>query len=91
MSFSAARLSQLSAVTDFRPETLEKVLRLEKLLGDIAQHPLLSDALVLKGGTALNLFSGLAPTRRSTGAPWSAPWWRWAATSSATRPARSAR
>ena len=36
--------------------TLEKVLRLLDLLQEIAKDQVLSDRLVLKGGTALNLF-----------------------------------
>ena len=35
--------------------TLEKVLRLLDLLQEIARDRILSDRLVLKGGTALNL------------------------------------
>ena len=36
--------------------TLEKVLRLLELLDEIAQDPVLSQRLALKGGTALNVF-----------------------------------
>lgn len=56
-------LSQ-AAETGFSADTLEKVLRLLELLGDIDRHPLLSKVLALKGGTALNLFFGV-PQRLS--------------------------
>lgn len=49
-------LARLSAETRFQPDVLEKVLRLIELLKEIDGHPLLSPRLVLKGGTALNLF-----------------------------------
>jgi hypothetical protein len=45
-----------AAVTGFRPDTLEKVIRLLNLLTQINQDEFLKDRLVLKGGTALNLF-----------------------------------
>ena len=61
---SREQLEQFSGQTGFRPETLEKVIRLGALLKDINRHPLLSNALVLKGGTALNLFFG-SPMRLS--------------------------
>ncbi len=40
----------------FRPEILEKVARLAGLLDSLRKHPFLKEKLVLKGGTALNLF-----------------------------------
>jgi hypothetical protein len=40
----------------FSHEVVEKVARLCRLLADIRIHPLLGPRLVLKGGTALNLF-----------------------------------
>ena len=49
-------LQRLSAETGYRPDTLEKVLRLLDLLDEIAEDPILSERLVLKGGTALNVF-----------------------------------
>lgn len=49
-------LAVLSAETRFQPDVLEKVLRLIELLKEIDGHPLLGPKLVLKGGTALNLF-----------------------------------
>lgn len=60
--FSHEYLDRLAAETAFRPDTLEKVLRLERLLNQVRQHPFLRDRLALKGGTALNLFfSGPVP------------------------------
>ena len=49
-------LQRLAAETGYRLDTLEKVLRLLELLDEIAQDPLLSQRLALKGGTALNVF-----------------------------------
>ena len=49
-------LQSLADDTGHQPGTLEKVLRLLDLLQEIAQDKVLSDRLVLKGGTALNLF-----------------------------------
>lgn len=40
----------------FRPEIMEKVWHLMAILDGISVHPFLKDRLVLKGGTALNLF-----------------------------------
>ena len=39
--------------TGYRPDTLEKALRLLELLDEIAEDPVLSRHLALKGGTAL--------------------------------------
>lgn len=64
MSPSRERLVALAAATRFRAETLEKVIRLGGIAADVARHPLLSRALALKGGTALNLCFG-APQRLS--------------------------
>lgn len=50
--------------TRFSAAGLEKVLRLGDLLDAVATRPLLDASLVLKGGTALNLFFG-RPTRLS--------------------------
>ena len=49
-------LQRLAAETGYRPDTLEKVLRLLELLDEIAQDPVRSQRLALKGGTALNVF-----------------------------------
>lgn len=43
-------------MTGFRPDILEKVAHLLQLLHTLNRHPFLKDKLVLKGGTALNLF-----------------------------------
>ena len=61
---STERLDALAAETGFQPQALEKVIRLGEVAADIARHPLLSRALALKGGTALNLLRG-APGRLS--------------------------
>jgi predicted nucleotidyltransferase component of viral defense system len=58
MSPDRESILALSSDTGFRPETLEKVIRLGELLADVTRHPLLSRVLVLKGGTAINLFFG---------------------------------
>lgn len=49
-------LQREAAATGFRIEALEKVLRLLELLGGVRSHPFLKPRVVLKGGTALNLF-----------------------------------
>ena len=53
---SVQTLQRLAGETGYRPDTLEKVLRLLDLLDEIAGDPMLSERLVLKGGTALNVF-----------------------------------
>lgn len=62
MSLGRERLTRLSDETGFRAETLEKVDRLIGVLDDVSRHPRLSRALVLKGGTGLNL--GFGPPAR---------------------------
>jgi predicted nucleotidyltransferase component of viral defense system len=64
MSVSRQFLERCAADTGFRPGSLEKVVRLGEMAADIARHPLLGSALVLKGGTALNLSFG-EPSRLS--------------------------
>ena len=61
---SAETLLRLADETGHQAGTLEKVLRLLDLLQEIARDPVLADRLVLKGGTALNLFH-LGPDRLS--------------------------
>ena len=61
MKYSREYLDQRSASTGFRPDTLEKVLRLLRLLDQVTRHPFLGSRLLLKGGTALNLFYAAAP------------------------------
>ena len=58
MSVDPRTLRDLAQGTGFRPETLEKIIRLGEIAGDVARHPLLSRVLVLKGGTAINLCFG---------------------------------
>lgn len=58
MKLSSERLATLAGESGFRIDNLEKVVRLGELLADIGRHRLLSNALALKGGTALNLFFG---------------------------------
>ena len=62
MSVSADYLLRCSAETGFTAATLERVVRLGEFAGDVARHPLLGEALVLKGGTPLNL--GFGPPHR---------------------------
>ena len=56
MRFSRELLIREAQKTAFRPEILEKVLQLLHLLESFLSHPYLRDRIVLKGGTALNLF-----------------------------------
>lgn len=56
MNPSAEFLRQEAGRTGFRPEILEKVIRLLDLLEAIQRHPYLKSRVALKGGTALNLF-----------------------------------
>ena len=53
---SAQTLQRLASETGYQPSTLEKALRILGLLQEIAEDPILSGRLALKGGTALNLF-----------------------------------
>ena len=56
MRISSDKLIAEAEATGFRPEILEKVAHLMGLLDAIQSHPFLKGKLVLKGGTALNLF-----------------------------------
>lgn len=56
MNLSKERLLAEAAATGFRPDTLEKTLRLLSLLTALRSHPFLKERLALKGGPALNLF-----------------------------------
>lgn len=56
MSLSESDLLREAAATGFQSERLEKVVRLLELLEALHSHPFLKKRLVLKGGTALNLF-----------------------------------
>jgi predicted nucleotidyltransferase component of viral defense system len=51
-----SRGTLLKAAGGYRPEIFEKVLYLMRLLDLLNGHPYLKNRLVLKGGTALNLF-----------------------------------
>lgn len=55
---SSEYLARLVRETNYRIDTLEKVVRLLDLLLEIERHPLLNRVLVLKGGTAINLGFG---------------------------------
>ena len=56
MKISVEKLTAEAEATGFRPDVLEKVAHLLGLLDAIRSHPFLKGKLVLKGGTALNLF-----------------------------------
>jgi hypothetical protein len=56
VNISPERPRSEAARTRFRPEVLEKSLRLLSLLEALLQHPSLKGRLALKGGTAINLF-----------------------------------
>jgi len=56
MKLSPEILAAESESTGFRPELIEKVARLLAVLESIQTHPFLKGKLVLKGGTALNIF-----------------------------------
>jgi predicted nucleotidyltransferase component of viral defense system len=56
MKLSRQRLAIEAEATGFRAEVLEKVIHLLHLLDGFRSHPLLNKRLVLKGGSALNLF-----------------------------------
>ena len=56
MKFDAAQITRLARDTGFLADNLEKVPRLRELLIELHKHPFLKDKLVLRGGTALNLF-----------------------------------
>jgi len=56
MKFDAAQITKLARDTRFPADNLEKVLRLREFPTEFHKHPFLQGKLVLKGGTALNLF-----------------------------------
>lgn len=55
MSVTPEFLERCAVESGFPSATLEKVIRLGELAGDIGRHPYLAEVLALKGGTALNL------------------------------------
>lgn len=61
MKYSREYLDRLAAATTFPVDTLEKVLRLIRMLDLVGRHPFLGTRLALKGGTAINLFFRAAP------------------------------
>jgi len=61
LNLSRERLQREAIATGFRSESLEKVIRLIGLLNGIFRDPELRGRLVLKGGTALNLFLFAVP------------------------------
>ncbi len=56
MNLSLQELQAEATATGFPLETLDKVIRLIELLNAFRSHPFLKNRIVLKGGTALNLF-----------------------------------
>ena len=58
-------LQRISVETGYRPDTLEKVLRLLDLLDEIAEDPILSERLVSKEGRRSMSFTSI-----STGSQW---------------------
>lgn len=56
MEISKESLLREAEELEFAPLILEKVWHLMSILEEISIHPFLKDRLVLKGGTALNLF-----------------------------------
>jgi len=58
MSVSLEYLQRCAAQTGYRVESLEKVVRLGAMAGDVARHPFLGSVLAMKGGTAFNLCFG---------------------------------
>lgn len=56
MLTSKSELLREARALGYRPEMLEKIMRLLDILEQIMSVPYLRDRLVLKGGTALNLF-----------------------------------
>jgi predicted nucleotidyltransferase component of viral defense system len=56
MILSKQKLQQEAIATGFRTEILEKVFLLMDMLSEFESYPQIKNKLVLKGGTALNLF-----------------------------------
>jgi hypothetical protein len=65
MIISRERLLQEARQLNYKPELYEKTLQLLVVLKNIVNMPYLRDRLVLKGGTALNLFHCDQPPRLS--------------------------
>jgi predicted nucleotidyltransferase component of viral defense system len=56
VNFSPSEILPIAESTGFKPEMVEKVLHMLNLLNALSSHPYLKGKLVLKGGTAVNLF-----------------------------------
>jgi predicted nucleotidyltransferase component of viral defense system len=56
MKFAPASFRVTANATGFQADNLEKLLRLREVLTEFHKHSFLRNKLVLKGGTALNLF-----------------------------------
>lgn len=56
MTLSREQLQRVATETGFSLDSLEKVWMLVRLLNQLTAHPFLGPRVVLKGGTALNLF-----------------------------------
>jgi predicted nucleotidyltransferase component of viral defense system len=56
VKLDAAYVKRIADATGFYAVQLEKVIRLRHLLIEFRKHPFLRERLVLKGGTAVNLF-----------------------------------
>lgn len=61
LTLSKETLNKLAESAGFQPDTLEKVAYLLELLNLIAEDEFLQPRLLLKGGTALNLFHFALP------------------------------
>lgn len=61
MIFSASEVQPLASSTGYKADMIEKVLHLLRLLNALNTHPYLRGKWILKGGTALNLFSKYLP------------------------------
>jgi predicted nucleotidyltransferase component of viral defense system len=56
MKLDSTYVKRVAEATGFDAVQLEKVIRLRQLLIEFRKHPFLRERLVLKGGTAVNLF-----------------------------------
>ena len=56
MKLDATYVQRIADTTGFDAVQLEKVIRLRQLLIELRKHPFLRERLILKGGTAVNLF-----------------------------------
>ena len=61
MNSSASEVNAIARNTAFDPVGVEKLLRLKELLIEFWKHPFLKGKLVLKGGTAINVFLSRLP------------------------------